>query len=119
MGHCREHCEERGISVQQPDRTPRILIEGLTADEMLALPDEHVAALVAVGPVVFRAGLAEMLGQIRLHARSLMIELAQIDGGGEGVLPVLWRLAERYARQTRIGCSRVGRSCYQLRTPKP
>ena len=31
-----------------------------------------------------------------------MIELAQIDGGGEGVLPVLRRLAERYAQQREL-----------------
>jgi hypothetical protein len=31
-----------------------------------------------------------------------MIELAQIDGGGEGVLATLWLLAERYARQRRL-----------------
>jgi len=78
------------------------LIEGLTVDEMLALPDEHIAALVAVGPVVFSAGSAEILGQIRLRPGSLIVELAQIDGGGEGVLPVLWRLAERYARQREL-----------------
>ena len=88
--------------MQQPDRTREILIEGLTVDEMLALPDEHVAALVAVGPVVFRAGSAQILGQFRLRPDSLMIELAQIDGGGEGVLPALWRLAERYTRQREL-----------------
>jgi hypothetical protein len=90
------------MMAQQPDGVRRILIEGLEADEILALPDEHIAALVAVGPVVFRAGSAEILGQIRLHPGSLMIELAQIDGGGEGVLPVLWRLAERFAWQRRL-----------------
>jgi hypothetical protein len=29
----------------------------------------------------------------------LIIQLAQIDGGGEGVLPSLWLLAHRYATQ--------------------
>lgn len=80
----------------------RILIEGLEPDDILALPDEHVAALAAVGPVAFKVGSAEILGQIRLTATSLMIELAQIDGGGEGVLPTLWRLAERFARQRKM-----------------
>ena len=79
-----------------------MLIEGLTADEMLALPDEHIAALVAAGAVAFQAGSAEILGQVRLRPDSLMLDLAQIDGGGEGVLPVLWRLAERYARQREL-----------------
>jgi hypothetical protein len=59
--------------LQQPDRTRWILIEGLTVDEMFALPDEHIAALVAAGPVVFQAGSAEILGQIRLRPDSLMI----------------------------------------------
>jgi hypothetical protein len=90
------------INVQQSDRNRRILIEGLTVDEIVALPDEYIAALVAVGPVVFRVGSAEILGQIRLLPGSLMIELAQIDGGGEGVLPALWLLAERYARQHQL-----------------
>ncbi len=78
------------------------MIEGLTIDEVLGLPDEHVAALIAVGPIVFRAGSATVLGQLRLSPGSLMIELAQIDGGGEGVLLALWRLAERYARQREL-----------------
>jgi hypothetical protein len=78
------------------------LVEGLTVDEIIALPEEHIAALVAVGPVVFSAGSAEILGQIRLRPGSLIVELAQIDGGGEGVLPTLWRLAERYGRQREL-----------------
>jgi hypothetical protein len=84
------------------DGVRRVLIEGLEVEDILALPDEHIDALVAVGPVVFSAGSAEILGQIRLHPRSLMVELAQIDGGGEGVLPTLWQLAERFARQRRL-----------------
>ncbi|WP_315787495.1 MULTISPECIES: hypothetical protein [unclassified Bradyrhizobium] len=85
--------------MQQPLLSKRILIEGLTPDEILALPDEHIAALIAVGPVVFSAGSAEILAQIRLRPGALIVELAQIDGGGEGVLPALWRLAERFARE--------------------
>ncbi|CCD92879.1 conserved hypothetical protein [Bradyrhizobium sp. ORS 375] len=85
--------------MQQPLLSKRILIEGLTPDEILTLPDEHIAALIAVGPVVFSAGSAEILAQIRLRSGALIVELAQIDGGGEGVLPVLSRLAERFARQ--------------------
>ncbi len=79
-------------------RRPPILIDGLTPDEILALPEDHIAALVAVGPIVFRAGSASILGQVHLKSDRLVVELAQIDGGGEGVLPTLWLLAERYAR---------------------
>jgi hypothetical protein len=43
-----------------------------------------------------------ILGQIRLRSGSLVVELAQIDAGGEGVLPTLWLLAERFARQHRL-----------------
>jgi hypothetical protein len=45
---------------------------------------------------------AEILGQIRRRPGSLIFELAQIDGGSEGVLPTLWRLADRYARQREL-----------------
>ena len=41
---------------------------------------------------------AEILGQFRVTNDRLVLELAQIDGGGEGVLPTIWNLAERYAR---------------------
>ena len=82
-----------------PSRAGPILIEGLEPDALLALPDEHIAALFAIGPILFTAGSAKILGQIRANEAVLTVELAQVDGGGEGVLPTLWRLAERYARQ--------------------
>jgi hypothetical protein len=77
----------------------RILIEGLAPEEILALSDERIAALIAVGPIVFSAGSAEILGQIRITSDRLTLELAQIDGGGEGVLPTIGSLAERFARR--------------------
>ncbi len=78
----------------------KIDIEGLTPDEILALPDEEVDALILCDqPVIFRAGTAELLGQFRLEGNRLVMELAQVENGGEGVLPTLWVLAKRYARQ--------------------
>lgn len=75
-------------------------IEGYLPDEILALPDEQIEGLVLTGqPLVIRAGSAEILGQFRVGGDYLVVELAQIEGGGEGVLPTLWLLAERYARQ--------------------
>jgi hypothetical protein len=83
-----------------------IPIEGYTPDEVLSLPDEQVEAFIFVGaPVVFRAGSAEVLGEFRLRPDRLVVELAQIEGGGEGVLPALSVLAERYAK--RRGLSKV------------
>lgn len=78
----------------------RIDIEGYTAEEILVLPDEQLDALALSGePLVFRAGTAEILGEFKVSGESLIIELAQIDGGGEGVLPTLTSLANRYAKQ--------------------
>jgi|SRR5687767_12530216 len=77
-----------------------INIEGYSVDEILSLPDEQLDALVLSGePLVFRAGTAEILGEFQIKGRSLVVELAQIDGGGEGVLPTLTSLANRYAKQ--------------------
>ena len=76
-----------------------ILIEGLSPDELLALPDAELDALVFHGePVAFRVGSAEVLGRFRRTPDRLVVELAQVEGGGEGVLATLWLAASRYAR---------------------
>jgi hypothetical protein len=76
-----------------------IRIEGYTPDELLAALDPETEKLLFSGqPVVFRAGSATILGQFGVDADRLVLELAQIDGGGEGVLPSLAALAHRYAR---------------------
>jgi hypothetical protein len=78
----------------------QIDIEGYTANEILNLPDEELDAFVLSGrPIVFRAGTAEILGEFKRSGESLIVELAQIDGGGEGVLPALTSLARRYAKK--------------------
>jgi len=109
-GPVSENYEESESNVQRREGAGRILIEGMTVDEMLTLPDEYIATLVAAGPFVFKAGSAEILGQIRLRPDSLMIELAQIDGGGEGVLPVLLATRRTICTATGIGRGRMGRS---------
>lgn len=48
-------------------------------------------------PVVFRAESATILGEFRVDGKRLQIELAQIEGGGEGVLLGLGALARRFA----------------------
>ena len=78
----------------------QIDIEGYTANEILNLPDEQLDAFVLSGrPIVFRAGTAEILGEFKISEESLIVELAQIDGGGEGVLPALTSLARQYAKK--------------------
>lgn len=77
-----------------------VKIEGLTIDELLAVPAADFEALVLTGePVAFRAGTAEVLGQFEVRENRLVIELAHIDGGGEGVLPTIASLARRYAHR--------------------
>ena len=78
----------------------QIDIEGYSADEISNLPDEQVDEFVLCGrPIVFRAGSAEILGEFKIKDKSLIVELAQIDGGGEGILPTLTSLAQRYAKK--------------------
>lgn len=78
----------------------RINIEGYLPDEILSLPDEQLDAFVISGrPIVFRAGSAEILGEFKIKGESLIVELAQIDGGGEGILPALTSLAQQYAQK--------------------
>ena len=48
-------------------------------------------------PLVFRAGSAQLLGSFKIASDHLVVELAQIEGGGEGVLISLASLAKRYA----------------------
>jgi hypothetical protein len=75
-----------------------ITFDGMTADAILQMSDEELRALVFTGrPVVFRVGSAQVLGQFSLADDRLIVELAQIEGGGEGVLPALWTTTERYA----------------------
>ena len=76
-----------------------VKFEGLTEQEILDLPKDQVSALALIGqPIVLRAGSATILGSFKQTAGRLVIELAQIDGGGEGVLISLASLAKRYAK---------------------
>jgi hypothetical protein len=75
-----------------------ILFEGFTDDEILRLPQDHIEALVLTGePLVFRIGSATVLGEFNLVDDRLLVELAQIESGGEGILVSLGALARRYA----------------------
>lgn len=77
-----------------------ILIEGYTSEEILALPNAQLQAIVLRDePMVFAVGTASILGKFRVDTDTLVIELGHIDGGGEGALPSLGALAGRYARR--------------------
>lgn len=95
-----------------------INIEGYTADEILDLPDQQLDAFALSGePLVFRAGSAEILGEFKVKGESLIIKLAQIDGGGEGILPTLSSLAQKYAK--RRGLERVEWIVHALNCAEP
>ena len=96
----------------------QINIEGYTPEEILSLPEDQIEAMVFAGdPIVFRAGSAEILGEFKIKGGSLIIELAQIDGGGEGVLPTLGSLAQRYAKHK--GLKKVEWVVHALNCAKP
>lgn len=96
----------------------QINIEGYSPEEIINLPDEQLDAFVLAGePLVFRAGTAEILGEFKVRDQSLFVELAQIDGGGEGVLPTLAALARSYARKR--GLKKVEWIVHALNCAKP
>jgi hypothetical protein len=78
-------------------------IEGHTLDEIVNMGDDEADTFVfKAGPVVFSLGSATLLGEIKRTTTTLVLEIAQIEGGGEGVLLSLWVLAHRYARARRL-----------------
>ena len=74
-------------------------IEGYTSKELEALigSTEFETLIFTNKPVVLNAGSAEILGQFHKEANELHIDLAHIDGGGEGVLISINSLARKYA----------------------
>jgi hypothetical protein len=85
---------------REAEVVPReVLFEGLREEEILNLPREAVEQLILLGePLVFRIGSAVVLGSFKIDTNRLVIELAQIEGGGEGVLVALASLAKRYTK---------------------
>jgi hypothetical protein len=95
-----------------------LLIEGYTSEEILALSNAELDGIVLRDePLVFRAGSASMLGKFRVEERVLVMELAHIDGGGEGALPALASLARRYA--TREGLDAIEWRVHAVHCGKP
>lgn len=77
-----------------------MLIEGYTIDEVLHLSNEEMRMLVLRDePLVFKVGSANLLGRFKVADDALVMELAHVDGGGEGALPSLASLASRYAKR--------------------
>ncbi|MEO1288116.1 MAG: hypothetical protein AAFV93_10115 [Chloroflexota bacterium] len=80
-----------------------ILIEGYTLKEFLDLSDVEIDAwILPDNPIVFKVGTAEILGKIEMSHTSLIIELAQIYGGGEGILRTIGILARKTAQKRNL-----------------
>ena len=79
------------------------MIEGYTLDMFLRLGNEQIASCMLSDSVTIQIGSATLLGALRQTATTLVLELVQIEGGGEGALLMFWFLAHRYARWRRIG----------------
>jgi hypothetical protein len=83
-----------------------VKIEGHSLDELLALPAGDLDTLVLAGrPIVARIGTASVLAECRRAGDALIVDLAHIDGGGEGALPTLSAFVEGYARSR--GCTEI------------
>lgn len=77
------------------------LIDGFTPDELLALSGIDELAITD-GPITFRVGSSEVLAQFSLTDKVLRVEIAVVEGGGDGVLNSLIRVIERGARSRDI-----------------
>jgi hypothetical protein len=85
-----------------PERHP-VTIEGFSPAEVLALDDEAIDAYALTGaPLDLRVGTGRVLLECRVVGATLVVELAHIDGGGEGVLVTLSALVHRLARRRRL-----------------
>src|SRR4051812_17043300 len=78
-------------------------IEGVSPADLLQTPVRDLKELLFTDkPISFRIGSADVLAQFALTKERLVIELAHIDGGGEGVLPLFWKLAPELAKKCNV-----------------
>lgn len=95
-----------------------IKLEGCSEDEILALSTDHLKALILTGePLVLRAGSAQILGTFRKDGTEFLIELAQVDGGGEGVLLAVVGLVRKVA--LRFECDSICWTVYAVECAQP
>ena len=95
-----------------------ITFNGLTSEEIPALPDEVLERSVVSGEeIVFEAGSADVLGRFWVVENALVLELGHIDGGGEGVLPAIAVIAKRLATRRRL--ETIDWRVHAVNCPKP
>lgn len=103
------------------DRSRRALrIEGVTLDALRALPLADQDSLLSFGsPISFAIGSATVLAEFNRYGEELRLNLAHIDGGGEGVLLALWKLVQAYAEERRFGSIRWNVHALTCAKPNP
>jgi hypothetical protein len=80
-----------------------IKVEGYTKEEINNFSDEMIDAYLFTGEtIILKIGTAEILGIFQIMNNRIIIELAQIDGGGEGILPLISSLIEKFAVRRNI-----------------
>ncbi|MER9678795.1 hypothetical protein NKJ23_05590 [Mesorhizobium sp. M0184] len=99
----------------------RIEIEGVSLETLRALSRADQDALLAFGrPISFAMGSsATVLAEFNRNGGTLLVNFAHIDGGGEGVLLVLWRLVRAYAIDRQFKLIRWNVHAATCATPNP
>ena len=95
-----------------------LLIDGIKPNELVNL-DDLEAYTLAGRPIVFSVGEAEILAEFSKSEKVLSVEIAVVEQGGEGVLPVLIDTIEKAASMrdfSAIEWSVLARNCS---TPNP
>lgn len=98
---------------------PNLLIDGLPAETLVSLPE--LEDLVVVDrPIVFSIGKAQLLAQFSRKDHVLLVEIAVVERGGEGVLSTLIETIETAAKTRHcnaIEWTVLARNC-QVPNPK-
>ena len=82
---------------------PQITFEGISEKEILSLTKTELDELILCDKeIVFHLGSAEILGKFKILDKKLVLELAHIDGGGEGVLPAISILSTKIAKEREL-----------------
>ena len=78
----------------------QIEIEGVSLQALRMLPRPDQDALLSFArPISFTMGTGTVLAEFNRDGPELIVNLAHIDGGGEGVLLILWRAVRAYAAE--------------------
>ncbi|MEM8551097.1 MAG: hypothetical protein AAGF45_01865 [Pseudomonadota bacterium] len=73
-----------------------LLIDGMKPSDLTSL-EELESYVIAGRPIAFTVGAAEVLAEFSKSESVLFVEIAVVEKGGEGVLPILIETIERAA----------------------